>query len=159
LRPDNRTMDSSVISNLKPHRQPTTHPATVMSEVVFGQRTKNCTGAGICKISMYRGERRRGPCNKALAEISRTGSGLVLRFQPAGICPKLRENYFSNKDFFMGEPVPLPPVICGLLGLPPTFLPAGSVPIRREGYSFVLYFPILSDTPKGWGSTTQIYCI
>ena len=143
--PDNRTMDSSVISNLKPCGQYTTNAGTVMSEVVFGQRTKNCMGAGICKISMYRGDRRRGQCNSALAEIYRTGSGLVLRFQPVGICPKLRENDFSDRDFFVGEPVPLPSVICGLLGIPPTLLPAGSVPIRREGYFFALYFSILSE--------------
>ena len=141
--PDNRTMDSSVISNFKPFDQSADHPGKVLAEVVFGQRTKNCLGAGICKISMYRGERRRGGCNSALATICRTGQGLVLRFQPAGICPKLRENYFSNNDFFMGEQVPLPSMICGLLGIPSTFLPAGSVPIRREGYSFALYFNFL----------------
>ena len=147
--PDNRTMDSSVISNLKPLGQTATNQGTVLAEVVFGQRTKNCTGAGICKISMYRGEARKGDCNSALAEICRTGQGLVLRFQLAGICLKLRENYFSNKDFFMGEPVPLPPVISRLLGVPPTFLPAGNFPIRREGYSFLLYFNLPPDALKG----------
>jgi len=133
-------MDSSVNGNLAASRRRTASQAPVITEVVFGQRAKNCLGAGICKISMYRGERRNGRCRSALAKLSRIGNGLVLRFQPAGICPKLRENYLSNNHFFMGEPVPLPPVLCGLLGIPPTHLPAGRFPIRREGHSFEVHF-------------------
>lgn len=134
-------MEPSVISKLPGRGSDAPARRAVLSEVVFGQRSRNCSGAGICKIFMYQGVRRHRPCSRAMAQISWTGQGILMRFFRHGLCPGLRENYFTENQFVMGEPVPLPPVICKRLGLPPTILPAGVFPICREDHCIAVFFP------------------
>lgn len=135
-----RPMLSSVPLAQSSSERPAHSGSSVLAEVVFGQMTKKCVGAGICKIMLYRGRKRPPGCGSAIGVFSVEAAGLMLKFQKHRICPKVRDRLFSKPYFEMGEAFVLPEDLCTRLGIEALVIPKGKFLLLQEKGEFVILF-------------------
>ncbi len=129
-------MESSV-AKLLPSTGERTHVfSSIMAEVVFGQSSKKCVGAGICKIIPYLGHRwpriTDKSCASALGKLQRDEQGFSVVFSKYALCPMLREKFLSRSHFAMDEPFVFPAPLAEAFGFSVVVIPAGLHPISRQ---------------------------
>ncbi|MBK8877447.1 MAG: hypothetical protein IPN74_02510 [Haliscomenobacter sp.] len=129
-------MQSSVTGLFPPMAERTHVFSSITAEVVFGQSSKKCVGAGICRIIPYLGHRwsriTNSPCVSALGKLQKDEQGLSLVFRKYALCPTLRETFLSRSHFAMDEPFVFPAPLAEILGLFSAVIPAGKYPIRHQ---------------------------
>lgn len=129
-------MQSSVTCLFPPMAERTPIFSSITAEVVFGQSSKKCVGAGICRIIPYLGHRwsriTNRPCVSALGTLQMDERGLSLVFRKYALCPTLRETFLSRSHFAMDEPFVFPAPLAETLGLPSAVIPAGKYLIRPQ---------------------------
>ena len=129
-------MQSSVTCLFPPMAEQAPVFSSIMAEVVFGQSSKRCVGAGICKIIPYLGHRwsriTNRPCASALGKLQMDERGLSLVFRKYALCPTLRETFLSRSHFAMDESFVFPAPLAAALWLSSDVIPAGKYPIRHQ---------------------------
>ena len=101
----------------------------VNTDVIIGNLSVNCKGNGICK--MLPSGSFSAHCSAVKSTlVKRLGHRLDIVFYPQESCPKLRQRVFTQADFIMEEPFPLPKWVRTALSFGgQARIPAGSYPM------------------------------
>lgn len=126
-----------------PGLMPSLQVMAIHANVVFGQSSNRCKGAGICRVDMYRGIRRPSApenCRQALSCILPSERGLIFRFVKYSLCQTLTRQLFSQPYFKVNEAFTLEPMLGVALGRPEYRIPAGQYRIEKDLHHFQICF-------------------
>ncbi len=114
----------------------------VRANVVFGQASMRCRGAGICKIDVNVSdhweaetqEKRSGCCARpARAYVSLNERGVLeITFNKADICKKIYTQHFAQHRFKVSESISLPEALRAALPGAPAEIGRGYYPCRES---------------------------
>ncbi len=118
-------------------------PKIIDSQVVFGTPSRNCSGAGICKVyTIHAAKRLQIACEMVPARLVVSDKDLLVSFSEADSTESLRQKQFGGMYFWVEEAFQLPNWLVQKLDTPAAFIPAGEYLIQRKNGFIWLKLPI-----------------
>ena len=115
-------------------------------EVVFGVRSKNCAGNGICMInSVNQGKEKEtsfSKCRRVLAHMALSKEGVIKLYLPTDrVCKSLIRDMFGETELRIEECFRIPIKVANEWQLERDYIALGMYPILRTETSIIITFP------------------
>ena len=116
----------------------------VYANVLFGQSSNRCRGAGICQVELYSGKKigdGKDFCRQAVGMIGVNEKGrLFFRFVKYSICKKPAQAQFEKGVFQVKEDFLLPEAVISRLGGKVKNIRAGAYSVEKEQHHYTIVF-------------------